>query len=249
MIGDLTGKTALVTGGGQGIGRGIALVMAQQGADVALADIATGGPQLVAEEIKELGRKALVVKMDVREQDQVDAAVAGALDEFGRLDILVNNAGISGAGDWDATFAVNVKGVVHCCDAVVPHMTEKRYGKIVNIGSQAGHASRRTGGAYSASKAAVLRYTKGLAFELAPMNINVNSVCPGAIWTALQRGLGDPGDADAHQAFLSRYDEIPLGRVQTAEDIGKAVAFLASDDASNITGQCLHVDGGVVLRD
>ena len=170
--------------------------------------------------------------MDVTNWDQVDAAVSSALDSFGRLDILVNNAGIGGH-DWQDIFAVNLMGVVHCCEVVVPRMKERRYGKIINIGSQGGHAARRTSGAYAASKAAMLRYTKGLAFELAPMKINVNAVCPGAIWKAIHRGLGD---ADAYQEFLKHYQGvIPMGQLQTAEDIGKAVALLASEDAANVS--------------
>ena len=249
MLGDLSNKSAFVTGGGQGIGRGIALVLAQQGAKVAIADMAAEEALAVAEEIRRLGREALELEVDVTNREQVDAAVSRARDTFGQVDILVNNAGIGGR-DWQAIFAVNVMGVVHCCEAVVPHMKERQYGKIITIGSQGGHAARRTGGAYPASKAAVLRYTKGLAFELATMNINVNAVCPGAVWTAIHWDRDDTGDADAHQEFLDLYEGvIPMGRTQTAEDIGKAVAFLASDDAANITGQCLHVDGGVILRD
>ena len=250
MLADLTGKTAVVTGGGQGIGRGIALVLAQQGADVAVADITRDEPRLVAGEIGDMGRNSVVLRMDVTDREQVEEAMASAIDSLGRVDILVNNAGIGGAGDWERTFAVNVMGVVNSCEAVLPHMKERRYGKIVNIASMAGHAPRRLGGAYAASKAAVLRYTKGAAFEQAPHNINVNAVCPGAIWTAFQQKFVVEGADDPYQAFLERYqDTIPMGRPQSTEDVGKAVAFLVSDDASNITGQCLHVDGGAVLRD
>ena len=187
MLADLTGKIAVVTGGGQGIGRGIALVLARQGADVAIADITTDEPKSVACEIEAMGRKAVVLSMDVTDREQVEEAMSSAIDALGQVDILVNNAGIGGAGDWERTFAVNVVGVVNSCEAVLPHMKERRYGKIINIASMAGHAPRRLGGAYAASKAAVLRYTKGAAFELAPSNINVNAVCPGAIWTAFQQ--------------------------------------------------------------
>ena len=250
MLADLTGKTAVVTGGGQGIGRGIALVLARQGADVAIADITTDEPKLVACEIEAMDRKAVVLSMDVTEREQVVQAMSSAMEALGCVDILVNNAGIGGGGDWERTFAVNVVGVVNCCEAVLPHMKERRYGKIINIASMAGHSPRRLGGAYAASKAAVLRYTKGAAFEMAPSSINVNAVCPGAIWTAFQQTVVGDGADDPYQAFLERYrDTIPLGRPQSTEDVGKAVAFLASDDASNITGQCLHVDGGAVLRD
>ena len=250
MLADLTGKTAMVTGGGQGIGRGIALALAGQGADVTIADITSDEPTLVAGEIEAMGRMAVVLRMDVTDREQVAEAVSSAIDAFGQIDILVNNAGIGGSGDWERTFAVNVVGVVNCCEAVQPHMKERRYGKIVNIASMAGHSPRRLGGAYAASKAAVLRYTKGAAFELAPHNINVNAVCPGAIWTAFQQKFVVQGADDPYQAFLDRYtDTIPLGRPQSPGDVGKAVAFLVSDDAGNITGQCLHVDGGAILRD
>ena len=249
MLADLTGKAAVVTGGGQGIGRGIALILARQGAAVAVADVTRDEPKSVAREISALGRGSVALRMDVSKQEQVEAAMASAIDAFGRVDILVNNAGIGG-GDWRSTFDVNVLGVVHSCEAILPHMKERRYGKIVNIASMAGHAPRRAGGAYAVSKAAVLRYTKGAAYELAPSNINVNAVCPGAVWTAFQQSaIGQSAD-DPYEAFLERYrGVIPMGRPQSTEDVGKAVAFLASDDARNITGQCLHVDGGAILRD
>ena len=168
------------------------------------------------------------------------------------------SAGKNRDADWDATYEINVRGVVRCCEAALPHMQERRYGKIVNIASMAGHSARRSGGAYAVSKAAVLRYTRGLAAELASSNINVNAICPGAVWTRFQqagaraRQAADPAlaDRDIEDLFHDRYDPImPLGRPQTPEDIGKSAAFLASEDARNITGQCIHVDGGVILRD
>ncbi len=266
MIADLTGKTALVTGAGMGIGEGIALTLACQGADVALTDLEAEGPARVAARIHD--SKTMALKLDVTSQESVDTAVARVLEEWGRLDILVNNAGVSSAPggqpsssrevDWDVTFSINVKGVLRCCDAVVSHMKERRYGKIVNMASMAGHAPRLMGGAYAASKAAVLRYTKGLAAELASFNINVNAVCPGAVWTHFQQeSVKARQDVDQellkrdpHSAFVQVYAKIfPLGRPQTVEDVGKAVAFLVSDDACNITGQCLHVDGGAIIRD
>ena len=263
MLGDLTDKTALITGGAKGIGRGIALIMAQQGADVAVVDIATDEARTVAEEIEALGRNAVVFNADVAVQEQVDAAVRHAVNTFGHLDILVNNAGIATTGEetlstWQRTFDINLMGTVRCCDAVVPHMKKRRYGKIINIASMAGHAARRSGGAYATAKAAVLRYTKGLAFELAPHNINVNAICPGAVWTPLQEGNvqyaqeNDPELAklEPYDVFLLRYEPVtPMGRPQTVEDIGKMAAFIASDDARNVTGQCFHVDGGAILRD
>lgn len=264
MLADLSGKTALVTGGGQGIGRGIVTVLADQGANVVIADIQTSAADKLAEELAHLGRKLLVVQLDVTKQDSATAAAELAIKQMGQLDILVNNAGIAsvpGADEetnWQATFAVNVMGAVHCCAAALPHMKEKRYGKIINIASMAGHAARRSGGAYGVTKAGVLRYTKGLAYEMASFNINVNAICPGALWTPFQQGgferrkAENPAlaDVDPYKEFEERYAEIiPMGRPQDPIDIGRSVAFLASDDSSNITGQCLHVDGGAVLRD
>ena len=265
MLGDLTGKTALVTGGGSGIGAGIAAAMAKQGASVAIADLNEEWAAGIADE---MGGSVMTVPLDVTDRDSVESAVNRVVSEWGVLDILVNNAGVAGAPgyshegereeDWDVTYAVNVKGVNFCCNAVVPHMKERRYGKIISIASMGGHAPRLMGGAYAASKAAVLRYSKGLAYELASFNINVNVICPGAVWTRFQEGgaiarqMADPSlaDRDPEQIFLDRYESVlPLGRPQTPEDIGKMAAFLASEDARNVTGQCVHVDGGAIIRD
>jgi meso-butanediol dehydrogenase/(S,S)-butanediol dehydrogenase/diacetyl reductase len=266
MLGDLTGKTALVTGAGSGIGRGIAMVLTRQGASVAVTDMNEDAAKRVADELS--GIKTLALQLDVTDTAAARRVVQEVIAEWGALDILVNNAGVAsppnrqGGGDreedWDVTFDINVKGTVHCCEAAIPHMRERRYGKIVNIASMAGHPGRRSGGAYAVSKAGVLRYTKGLAEELARDSINVNAICPGAVWTefqrqgALSRQQQDPSlsGKDTEQLFRERYEPItPLGRVQTPEDIGKMAAFLASEDACNVTGQCIHVDGGVILRD
>lgn len=266
MIADLTGKKALVTGAGSGIGKGITEVLAAQGASVVVADLNEASAEAVARGLPD-GR-ALALHLDVGDPASVEEAVERMRSEWGALDILVNNAGVRSASgepraldqeeDWDATLNVNLRGTVRCCNAVVPHMRARRSGKIINIASMAGHASRRTGAAYGVSKAAVLRYTKGLAAELATDDINVNAICPGAVWTPLQEtgerarvGL-DAGvpSAEVEKGFIERYKAvIPLGRAQTVEDIGKVAAFLASDDARNITGQCIHVDGGAILRD
>lgn len=265
MLGDLSGKMALVTGAGSGIGRGIAISLAAQGASVAVTDLKEEWARGTADDIS--GPPTLALELDVTDKASTDATVQRVISEWGQLDILVNNAGIPSASvvggeeseeDWDRTFAVNVKGTVHCCNAAIPHMKDRRYGKIINIASMAGHSSRRVPGAYGASKAAVLRHTKGLADSLAAHNINVNAICPGAIWTRFQKEGAeasrsrDPSLADTplEQIFLDRYESvIPLGRPQTPEDIGKMAAFLASEDARNVTGQCIHVDGGVILRD
>ena len=266
MLGDLTGKTALVTGAGSGIGQGIAKVMAEQGASVAIADLNVEWAEETAKIITD--GKTLVLPIDVTDSSSVEQAIQRVISEWGALDILVNNAGVGSAPnreggedrevDWDVTFNINVKGVVRCCDVAIPHMRERNYGKIINIASMAGHSPRRSGGAYAVSKAAVLRYTKGLAHTLAPHNINVNAICPGAVWSrfqeagSLNRQRQDASLAgqDLEQIFKDNYEPItPLGRAQTPEDIGKMAAFLASEDSRNVTGQCLHVDGGMILRD
>ena len=266
MIADLTGKRALVTGAGIGIGQGIATVLAEQGALVAVADLDADTARNVADDIGE--SRSLALALDVTDRGSAERAVERVLAEWGSLDILVNNAGVASAPgrrfdeddrevDWDMTFDINVKGVVHCTEAVLPHMRERRYGKIINIASIAGLGARRAPGAYAVSKAGVIRYTQGLAVSEGPFNINVNAICPGAVWTRFQQ-MGaelqvrnDPSLAgvDPERVFLDRYEPMmPLARVQTPEDIGKAAAFLASEDARNITGQYLNVDGGAVIQ-
>jgi NAD(P)-dependent dehydrogenase (short-subunit alcohol dehydrogenase family) len=240
------------------MGGTIAAVLAEQGAQVAVGDLDIAGAESVA---AELPTPSLAVHLDVGSQQSIADAIDQVAAAWGRVDILVNNAGILGSRpgsdepDWEATFRVNVLGTVRCIEAVLPGMRERRYGKVVNIASIAGHAARGTAGAYGASKAAVLRYTKGLAVEVAEDSINVNAVCPGAVWTGMQSGPFErPEDVDPRLAGLSPYDAFleyyrpvtPMQRPQSAEEIGKAVAFLASEDARNITGQCLHVDGGAI---
>jgi NAD(P)-dependent dehydrogenase (short-subunit alcohol dehydrogenase family) len=261
VIADLSGRRALVTGAGtpEGMGATIAAVLAAQGADVALADLPSARTRDVADEIR--GVDTLALDLDVASAGSVERAFAAIAERWGALDILVNNVGILGArrgvdeSDWDATFQVNLMGTVRCTEAVLPAMQERGSGRIVNIASIAGHAARGTGGAYSVSKAAVLRYTKGLAVEVAPWSITANAVCPGAVWTGMQSTPFDrPEEVDPRLAGLAPYEAFleyyrpttPLRPPQTAEEVGKAVAFLASDDARNITGQCLHVDGGAI---
>ena len=266
MIADLTGQRALVTGVGTGIGQGIATILAEQGALVAVSDLDVDMAWRVAEDIGE--SRALPLELDVTDRESADRAVERVLSQWGNLDILVNNAGVASAPgrridggdrevDWDVTFDINVKGVVHCTEAALPHMRERRYGKIINIASIAGLGARRAPGAYAVSKAGVIRYTQGLAVSEGPFNINVNAICPGAVWTRFQQTgaaaqvRNDPelAGVEPERVFLDRYEPMmPLARVQTPEDIGKAAAFLASEDARNITGQYLNVDGGAVIQ-
>ena len=278
MLGDLGGRVAFVTGASRGIGWSICLIMAEQGADIVLADIAKEGALEAAKKIERLGRKALVVQLDVAKRDSAVAAVRKALDTFGHIDILVNNASVVSAPrstahedgmdtdeDWHVVFAVNVLGPVHCCEAIIPHMKERRYGKIINIGSVAAHAARppRVAGlgypnAYPVSKAALLRYTKALVHQVSAFNINVNAICPSMVWTPTSRRSIDEmirlspelANRDPHDVYTEmRGAEIPLGREQAPEEIAKMAAFLASEDARSVTGQCIHVDGGMILRD
>lgn len=277
MLADLTGRTALVTGGAQGVGRAIALVMAQQGADVAVGDIKAEALRGVVQEIEGLGRRALSLGMDVTSRLSVDSAVQRILSEWGHLDILVNNAGVVGAPgwiesegdreeDWDYVLAVNLRGVVNCCKAVMPHMMERRCGKIINIASTAGKPGDPLslsagpardafpgGSPYSVSKAAVIRYAQTLAPGLARHNININCICPSRMVTQMgldivrRRRVRQPSLTDEDVVEWRRQEAMRtnlFGRELLPEDVAKMAAFLASEDARNITGQSINVDGG-----
>lgn len=269
----LAGKAALVTGAGRGIGRGIAMVLAERGAAVCVTDIALADAGAVAAEIRQAGGKSLAAAADVTRPESVAAAVGSALGQLGKIDILVANAGVIGARgfedraryndeDWDLTYNVNVRGLVHAADAVVPHMKARRAGRIINISSQGGRAPRGVRltssniTPYIVSKAAAIQWTHGLAIELAQFNITVNAVCPGLLWTPMFDRIArnniamDPSlkGKTPQEAFdIGVKARVPLGRPQTPEDVGRAVAFLASDDASEITGQALNVNGGAVM--
>ena len=193
---DVTGKTALVTGGARGIGRGIAHVLASNGADVVVADIIQDEAREVATEVEARGRQAIASDVDVTDQDSVDRMVQDAIDRFGQIDILVNNAGVVGAPgweerqetseeDWDLSYEVNVKGMVRVTSAVSGHMKQRKYGKIINVSSVAGRKGGPFSPAYGVSKAGVISFTQSTASELAPYDINVNAICPGLIWTPM----------------------------------------------------------------
>ena len=263
---DLTGKAAIVTGAASGIGRGISLVLSEQGAAVALADLNGPGAEAVSSELAERGGCALAVTADVTDRRSVADMVAAVLDEFGKVDMLVNDAGVIGAPgwwerefpsdeDWDLTLAVNLRGVVNVSEAVMGHMKERRYGKIVNIASIAARYGNADIPNYNASKSAVVSWTQSNALQLAPFGVNVNAVCPGILWTPMFHRLAekrasfnaDPAfeGLEGRDFFEKLVDAwIPMKREQTPEDIGKIVAFLVSDDARNITGQAINVDGG-----
>ena len=264
---DVTGLTAVVTGGGRGIGRGIALALARNGADVAVADIDPGIAESTGAAVVEMGRRSCVAEMDVTDQQSVDGAVENVLDRFGQIDVLVNNAGVVSApgwtgrvdeneADWDVVYEVNVKGVDRVTRAVAPGMKARRFGKIINISSVAGRRGNPGLSAYSASKAACISITQAAALELAPYNINVNVICPGLLWTPMWNVLAtrqvalfeDAAARTPREQFESMVARTtPLGREQTPEDIGDLAAFLASQHARNITGQALNVNGGSQL--
>ena len=257
MAKSLIGKIAVVTGGAEGIGKGIALSLAKSGAILVIADLNEEKAISTNSEIKKISPKSVSIRVDVSKKNEIEKCVNNVISEFGQLDILVNNAGIF-TDNWETSLSINIMGVVNFCESTIPHMQSREYGKIINIGSMSAHAARNLGGPYPTSKAAVLRYTKGLAYELRNDNINVNAVCPGAVWTSFQKGLQAQSiendktlkDNDLYESFLQKYsDVIPMGRPQTTDDIGQTVEFLSSDSSKNITGQCIHVDGGAILRD
>ena len=241
----LTNRVALVTGASRGIGEAIALALAREGADVAINGRNIERLEVVASEIRDMKRRVLITKADVSVSSQVSRMVKTVLDEFARVDILVNNAGIYETisleemteAQWDRIMAVNLKGTFNCSKAVISFMKQQRWGKIVNIASDAG----KTGGVmpvahYAASKAGIISFTKSLATEFAPYGVNVNAVSPGIIETEM-----------AGIVVKKRKVSIPLGRIGTPEDVANAVLFLVSDEASYITGEILDVNGGLVM--
>ncbi len=262
----LPGKVAIVTGGAMGIGRGIVLCMAKEGADVAIAYIQVEPAAKVADEVKAMGRKALVVKTDVTKEADFPALYDKVRRELGRIDILVNNAGVASKPglpftnnteeDWDLVWAVNVKSIFFACKAIAPYFIERKAGKIINIASIAGTMNSPSMPPYSVSKMGVVTLTKVVAKDMAVHGINVNAICPGILWTSfwhetaerMAKGGGQFAGMTPRQVFESRVNAIvPMKREQTPEDIGWAAVFLASDEARNVTGQALHVDGGVVM--
>jgi 3-oxoacyl-[acyl-carrier protein] reductase len=241
----LRGKVAVVTGAGQGIGRGIAVKLAEKGADVVVSDIKAQTARQTAKEVKALGGRTLAVEVDVAQRSQVENMVTNVVAELGKIDILVNNAGIARSATllkltdeaWDQVLDVNLKGIFYATQAVAPHMMEARYGKIINISSIYGRTGAVGDSNYVASKAGIVGFTKSVARELARHNINVNAILPGMVDTPLLQGIPD-------EYLRPMIKEIPLRRVGTPEDIGHVVAFLASDEASYITGATIEVTGG-----
>jgi glucose 1-dehydrogenase len=248
----LEGSVAVVTGAGGGIGKGIVMRLAEEGADVVLVDLDQEAAQKVAEAVGKLGRRALVVRADVSDSESVADLVADAEGWGEQIDILVNNAGVElnqpvfeiNEDDWDRTLDVNLKGAWLCSQAAARSMAEAGAGgRIINIGSIMSEMPAPGEPHYAASKGGVLMLTKAMALDLAPYGITVNSIGPGVIKNGLSsKGcLSDPATAEKVKAG------IPLRRFGSPRDIGNAVVFLASEEAAYITGAMLYVDGGVIL--
>ncbi len=244
----LAEQVALVTGAGRGIGRTIALALAEHGADVVINDVVEENARTAAAQVEELGREAMVAIADVTSETQVQEMVESVMARFGRIDILVNNAGIThdnllirmSEEQWDAVLSVNLKGAFLCTKAVSRPMLKARSGRIINIASVVGLTGNAGQANYSASKGGLIALTKTTAQELASRGITANAVAPGFIETEMTDKL----PPDAREQMLAR---VPLGRAGQAEDVANAAVFLAGPDAAYVTGQVLTVDGGMVM--
>jgi len=244
----LEGRIAVVTGAAQGIGRAIAETLARHGADVVVADLDPGRSQETVAAVTQVGRRALNVKVNVADWNDAKGLVDQVVKEWGKIDILVNNAGITRDGillrmkeeDWNLVLQVNLNGTFHCTKAALSPMTKQRYGRIVNIASIVGAMGNAGQANYAASKAAVIGFTKTVAREYASRQVTVNAVAPGFIDTAMTQGL----PADVKETLQK---QIPLGRLGQPADVAEAVCFLASEAAGYITGQVLHVNGGMLM--
>ena len=242
------GKVAIVTGGAQGIGEGIAVRLAEEGARVAILDVKSELANEVVNGLKSRGTDAIALQADISKKTEVETAVNEVMSRFRRIDILVNNAGYHRMAKvteikeetWDKILDINLKGYFLMIQAVVPHMEKQNYGKILNVASIAAYGGIANQAHYNSSKGGVISLTKTMALELVPFRINVNAISPGTVETA------------GNKRFLDRYRElvekqIPMGRLAQPRDIANAALFLVSDEAEYITGQCLSVCGGLSI--
>lgn len=242
----LKGKIAVVTGGGQGIGKAIARGLAREGARVVVGDIDGGNAKAVIKELEAAGSESLAVEVDVSDESSVEMLREKSLQRFGRVDILVNNAGIYPVSSvlemseeqWDRVIDTNLGGNFLCSKAVVPQMRAQKWGRIISISSSIGYKGAKGGAHYAASKAGIVGFVKALAREVALEAITVNAICPGVTDTAQPRGH------HSEEELYAQAKQIPLGRIGQPEDIVGPVLFLASDAAAYVTGQALMVTGG-----
>jgi NAD(P)-dependent dehydrogenase (short-subunit alcohol dehydrogenase family) len=259
MTGRLTEKVAVITGGGSGIGRAAALRFAAEGARLAILDLAVQGAEETVALVESDGGQAMAVAADVADATSVTAAFDAVADRFGRVDVLLNNAGVGSRGsvavadeaDWDRCFAVNVKGVFLCARAALPHMQPAagQTGSIVNIASVAGLVAVEHVAAYCASKGAVISLTRSMANDLAGQRVRVNAICPGTVLTPLMEPLiALRGGGDYGRGLAMTVEKYPIGRLGTVEDIANLALFLASEEASFMTGSILTSDGGMTSR-
>ncbi len=258
---ELHGQAAIVTGAGRNIGRAIALELAGMGADIVVAEMDETTGKRSADEVRKLGRRALALRTDVTRMSDLQAMADRSMAEFGRIDILVNNAGIHRSAhtadvtedDWDRLLAVNAKGVFFASQAVLRHMVKAKRGNIISLASMAGKIGLKTSLVYGITKAAVISMTKSLALAHAADGIRANCVCPGIVETdmifQIDREAGEklfglkPGEY-----LKQRVEQIPLGRIEKAEDVANLVGFLASGKSSYMTGQAINVTGGLVMH-
>jgi meso-butanediol dehydrogenase / (S,S)-butanediol dehydrogenase / diacetyl reductase len=262
---NLDGQVAIVTGAGSGLGRAIALRLSQEGATIAATDLNGEAVEKLVGEIKDQRRSGLSIQMDVSIEKDAERTVKQALENFGQIDILVNNAGTGSTGliinhseeDWEKVMRVNLKGTFLCSRAVAKEMIPRKRGRIVNISSISGKSGEEFIGAYCASKFGVIGLTQVMAKELGRYMITVNAVCPGYIWTPMWESLGQwfkenfptLAQLSPREVFEKRVKSVtPLRRPQEPEDIANLVAFLASGEARNITGQAINVDGGALMH-
>lgn len=246
----LQGRTAVITGAAQGIGRAVALALGDEGANVALADLQAEKAQSVAEEVRSRGAAALAVEVDVADEASVKRLAKSTFDRFGRVDILVNVAGIYypkapvvelSEADWDRTIDINIGSNFLCCREFVPALRAQKSGRIISIASGIGYYGMRQFAHYAASKAAVMGFVKALALELAPDNITVNAICPGSANTDM------PRQHRSEEEVMQRLQATPLPHVLEPEDIAGPIVFLASDAAAYVTGQSYNINCGTYM--